>query len=388
MRRAPALIVLLLCGAAAADAAAQDPVSSQDIEKLKRQIYQESRSHLELIFDAHGENGGPNDELGFWRYGGRLNLKSARPGSSFYLIALRTRYSSGEDLLAAWGTRLAGGYRGKLSDDREARFEVGVTRFGGGATTVDGLASWSMKPREPARVSITASRTNVEESFLSTVGVRPVEGPFAAERVGNVMENRLAVGGDYRLPHRLDVYAELSAGTRSGNNVDSNPFWRAGGGIGWSALARDEDQPLSLVRLGVSADSFGFGDDRLGYGGASLLDRLGRRVALDRLGSDGIPPEPTEANRGVGGYFSPARFVSAVGRVDVKGRSGKRLEYRLSAFLGRQTYTGVDARRVAGVTGNLVLHLHDRLSVPLTALWDDYGPFRQQSLFARLVVRF
>lgn len=388
MRRAPVLILVLLCGApAAVDAAEQDPVSSQEIEKLKRQIYQESRSNLELIFDAHGENGGPNDELGFWRYGGKLNLRS-RPGSSVYVTALRTRYASGGDTLQAWGTRVAGGYRGKPFGEREVHLELGVTRFEGEATTVDGLASWSTKPREPARVRVTASRTNVEESFLSTVGMRPVEGPFAGQRVGNVMENRLAVGGDYRLPHRLDAYAELSAGTRSGSNVDSNPFWRAGGGIGWSALARAEDRPLSLVRLSVSADAFGFGDDRLGYGGASLLDRLGRRVALERLGSDGISPEPTGANRGVGGYFSPARFLSAVGRIDVKGRSGKRLDYRLSAFLGGQGYTGVDARRAAGVTGNLVLHVGNRLSIPVTALWDDYGPFRQQSLFVRLLVRF
>lgn len=384
---APALILILWAASAQAADSSRDAVSSQDIERLKRQIHEETRSHVELLFDGHGETGGRNDKLGFWRVGAKLNLKRKKPGESFYLVGARTQYSTDADGLAAAGHRGAAGFQGKRAG-WDTHVELGLTRFDTDATTVDGLLSVSRRPTDAARVSILASRTNVEESLLSVAGLTPIHGPFAGQHVGTVMENRVGVSGDYRLPHRLDVYGEASIGTRAGANVGSNFMRRAGGGLGWAAIAREEDRPLSLVRLSVAVDYFGFRDDRFGYGGVSLLDEAYEPLPLDALGSDGLSPEPAEGHPGVGGYFSPSRFVGTVARVDVKGRPGDAWEYRVSAFAGKQTYTGSASRGVAGITATAVYRLSDRISVPLTTLWDDYGPFRQQSVLARLVARF
>lgn len=381
-------IAFLLAPAAIRAQSRQDPVTSQDIQRLKRQLAQELRSSVELLFDVHGEEGGLNDRLSFWRYGARLNLLRGQPGSSVYATLSRTRYSSGEDVLQTWGTRAAGGFRKRLSERSDAQVEAGFTHFGTGATTVDGLASYTTRLIEAARLTVSASRSNVEESFLSVAGVTPVVGPFAGELVGNVMENRVSLGGDYRLPQRFDVYAEVSLGTRAGHNVDSNSFKRASAGLGWSVIAREADSSPSLVRISFAVDYFGYADDRFGYGGASLVDENFQPIPLDLLGSDGISPDVAEGHSAIGGYFSPDRFLSLTARAEMRGRSGTTLDYRLNGFVGRQTYTGVDPRLAAGVSGYVVFNLSERVSVPLTALWEDYGPFRQHLLQARLLVRF
>ena len=211
-------------------------------------------------------------------------------------------------------------------------------------------------------------------------------GPFAGQLVGRVMDNRFGAGGRLRLPARLELFVEGGAGTREGSNVDSNFFKRAGGGIGFNIVAGMEEEPVSLLRASYALDYFGFDENRLGFGGASLLTQTGNRIS--RLGADGISPAPTDAQPGVGGYFSPQRFISNVVRVEMQGRPGPALEYRLSAFIGSQSFTGSDSRQAAGFSGSLILRLTARFAVPVTYWVDNFGPFSQQTLSARLVVRF
>lgn len=123
---------------------------------------------------------------------------------------------------------------------------------------------------------------------------------------------------------------------------------------------------------------FGFDDNRLGYGGASLLTAAGGRVNPNLLGSDGISPTPRSGNPGVGGYFSPQYFVSNTGRVDVASRLTPALRYRFSGSFGVQSYTNHSARELYGFSGTLDYTLTDRLSIPLTAFEDNAGPFTQE----------
>src|SRR6185503_9778090 len=162
--------------------------------------------------------------------------------------------------------------------------------------------------------------------------------------------------------------------------VPRNVFGKAGGGIGYVAVARIEDRTLNLLRVSLAVDYFGFENDRLGYGGASMLDRNYRPVPPEALGSDGISPVPTEGNPGVGGYFSPHRFLSRGFRVEARGRPNAKIDYSASVFLGRQSFTGVSSRRALGAAANVRLRLSDILSLPVAYAWDDVGPFAQQSL--------
>ncbi len=394
----PVILALVLVAAAPALARAQPqpatpqgeeprPVTPEEIARLRSEIEHETRSSVELLFDGHGESGDVNNELGFLRYGVRLNLKRGS-GTTFHLSARNTPYSMRGDVIKESGLGFALGARSKRSERVEYQWELGGTRFSNDAWSVTGLLSVTVQANDKVRYTIGASRSNVEESMLSAAGLLPTEGPFAGDRVGTVADNRATFSLSWQLPAQFDLVGEAALGARTGSRVGTNAFGRAGGGPGWNAVARSPESPVSLVRLGVWLEYFAFADDRLGYGGASLIDRQGRPVPPEALGSDGISPEPSPTNPGVGGYFSPSRFFGALLRLEVRGRPSPSVEYSLSGSLGTQSFTGSERSRAAGVAASLTLNRGGRVSLPLAFHWDDYGPFKQYLFQARLVLLF
>ena len=363
------------------------PVSSNEIEELKRQISDETQSNVEVLSEYHTETGDLNNRLDFWRFGARLNYK-ASSGTLFYFGGLHTPYRTRDSVVDAWGTNFTAGVKGKLSESVSTQIEVGGTRFSTNTTTINAMGSLNFRASERSGLYVTASRSNVEESMLSAVGFRPVSGPFAGELVGRVMDNRFVVGGQTRLIGNLDLFGEGGAGIREGSNVASNFFKLASGGVGYNVFAASEEEPVSLFRVSYSANYYGFEENRLGFGGASLVTRTGRPIAPALLGSDGISPLPGATQAGIGGYFSPEHYLSNVIRADLQGRPNQGLRYRISGFVGGQNYTGSTNRLVSGFSANLTLRLNDTFSLPVGYLVDNFGPFTQQSAYVRLAVKF
>ena len=365
----------------------QRPVQQREIDRLKRQIEQDSRSSVEAVFDYHTESGNLNQKLDFFRYGGRLNLKTGA-SSSLQLTGTRTNYLPISPTFREQGTNLTAGLHSKLGEYTQAHVEVGATRFTTDTSTINGSGSITFSHSDNTHFYVEASRSNIEESLLSATGIRPVIGPFAGRLVGRVMENRFVGGGSSRLFDHIDIFAEGGAGNRAGSNVPSNFFKTFTGGAGYSVIARPDGEPLSLLRAAYELTYFGFDEDRFGFGGASLLTRNGLAVNPARIGSDGMSPNPSLTTAGLGGYFSPKNFASNVIRVEAKGGSDDSVSYQISGFLGSQIYTGSSRRLADGLSATVNVALTERLSLPVTYLIDNFGPFAQQSLFARLAVRF
>jgi hypothetical protein len=364
----------------------QQPVTQQEIDRLKRQIDEDTRSSVEGIMDYHTETGDFNNRIDFLRYGGRWNLKTGS-STAFQLTGTRTDYLPISDLFRQQGTNITAGVQTRISEAIQAHLEAGATRFSTDTTSINALGSFTYNASDQTHFYATASRNNVEESLLSVTGVRPVVGPFAGQLVGRVMENRFVGGGSTRILGSVDVFGEGGAGNRAGSNVPSNFFKTIGGGAGYSIISRSDEEALTLLRAAYELNYFGFDDNRFGFGGASLQTRGGSLIVPARIGSDAIPPEPVLGPR-VGGYFSPQNFVSNIVRLEAKGGWTKGVSYRVSGFLGAQNYTGSQGLGAAGFSGTVNVTITDRISVPLTYFIDNFGPFTQQSLFARVAVKF
>jgi hypothetical protein len=365
----------------------QKPVTQQEIDRLKRQIDLDERDGIEAIADYHTETGDLNSRMDFTRYGGRLNMKWT-PTLAFQLTGTRTNYRPISDTFGEHGLNLTLGMHSKFSEAAEAHFEAGATRFSTDTYTINALAAVAFNASDHSHLYATASRNNVEESLLSSAGIRPVAGPFAGQLVGRVMENRFVIGGSGQVLDTFDVFAEGGGGDREGRNVPANFFKSVSGGAGYNIVAGQSGDPLSLLRATYELSYFGFADDRSGFGGVSQLTRFGTPIPAARIGSDGILPDPAPTRAGVGGYFSPKNFVSNVARLEAKGGSDIGLSYGISGFLGSQDYTDVSARWAHGLAATVTVGITDRVSLPVTYLIDNYGPFKQQSLYGRFVVRY
>src|SRR5262245_54039201 len=160
----------------------QRPVQQREIDRLKRQIEQDMRSSVEAVFDYHTESGNLNQKLDFFRYGGRLNLKMGS-SASFQLTGTRTNYVPINAAFKEQGTNMTAGIHAKLAESTEAHVEVGATRFTTDTSSINGSGSIAYSHSDNTHFYVEASRSNVEESMLSAVGIRPVVGPFAGRLV-------------------------------------------------------------------------------------------------------------------------------------------------------------------------------------------------------------
>lgn len=362
------------------------PVTSREIGQLKEEISDATTSSLEGIVDYHNENGDLNNRLDFWRFGARLNYK-ANSSTTYYVSGVETNYLTTNSFLNEHGTNVTAGLKKTLSDSVETQLEGGATHFSTGSSTVNLMGTLRYKYSDMTTLYVMGSRTNVEESLLSSAGIRPQYGPFAGKLVGEVMDNRVVAGARFQLTPQLDAFGEGGGGARTGQNIETNSMRVANAGAGYNLFAADTHSALSLVRASYALDYFGFDKNLFGYGGASFTTGRGQYLPVSLVGADGISPVATAWNAGVGGYFSPENFVSNVARIEFRGRPRHRIEYDASAFLGAQSYTGSDTRQAAGFYGTITFRLNDRFSLPVTYLRDNVGPFTQQSLFFRLVAK-
>ena len=363
-------------------------VTPEEIERLKRQITEDTRSSVEAFGEGHYESGDLNERLYFFRVGAGLNYKW-RPSTRFYVNLVETRYLTQDADYNGWGTNLTFGLASALTDSLRIQAELGATYFSSmGSANVNGLASVSYSPTDPLTLYVTASRTYVEESLLSATGLRPRTGPFAHDLVGQVMETKGVAGATVKLPLGFDVSAEGGGGVRDGHHVGVNPFGQARGIAGYNVISGPAEKPLSYLRLSYQLNYFGFADDRSGFGGASMLTADGQHtIRPEFLGSDGISPHPTANNPGVGGYFSPSYFVSNLLRVDLAGRLIEPLTYRVSVFGGIQNYTDTATQGAFGFSARAEYALNDRISIPASIVFDNLGPFNQLTLMLRLVIK-
>jgi hypothetical protein len=388
-------LVMLVCGGQQLRAADPDsqqqglnrPVTSQEVQQLQHEISDSSSSTVEGIFAYHQESGDVNNKLNFFRYGAQVNYLW-KPSTMVYLRGVGTSYLTLGDVLNEHGFNGTGGIRVSLSDAVEFQAEAGGTHFSTDSATVNAMGTIRYKSSGGSALYATFTRSNVEESLLSTTGIHPIFGPFAGQLVGQVMDNRGVGGGLLKLTRRLDVSGEGGGGVRTGQNVESNGFRTASAGAGFNIIAGPDESSLNLLRVSYGLQYFGFDENLFGFGGASLTNSHGRPVPVALLGTDGISPVASPGNPGVGGYFSPENFVSNVGRLELRGRPHPNVQYDISGFLGAQDYTGSTMRVVNGFFGSLTLRLNDRVSVPIVYMYDNVGPFTQQSVFARLAVKF
>ncbi len=338
------------------------PVTPDEIQRLRRQLTEETRSNVELNGDYHYESGDLNNRLDWFRGGARGTYK-VTSGTRLYLSAVETRYLTQDDSYNGWGTNLTLGVSSAISDSLRVQAELGGTYFSTDTTSINGLASIGFAPIDTINLYLTATRSNVEESLLSATGLRPKLGPFAGELVGQVMDTRGVAGVTVKLPYKLDALAEGGYGVRDGSHVGSNSFGLARGVVGYEVIGGT-------------------------FGGASLLTADGRHtIQPPLLGSDGISPSPSAGNPGVGGYFSPQYYLSNTIRADLTGRPIEPLTYRVSAFVGVQNYTDSSTQGVVGFAVLVDYALNDRFSVPVSFAFDNLGPYNQLTLSVKLVIK-
>ncbi len=184
---------------------------------------------------------------------------------------------------------------------------VAVHEFDRAPRVVTGRARARMAPHDRLEFQIGAAREQLYASRLSLGGES-----YAGVSYGPSIVDEVLVGATARPARGWDAWIQATAGRIRGANIVPNTRREAFGGVGRSFRAGG-----ATLRPGYAVSWMAYDRDLEGYPSTDL-------------GGDGL------TRRGVGGYFSPRRFLNQMVRLDATVPLGGGVQLAAGGGAGRQ----------------------------------------------------
>ena len=272
------------------------------------------------------------------------------------------------------------GSKGKPFDKLGYDGYIGIDQIADRGAAVIGKILLNMDPNDILTLNLGFDRERVMQSMLSYSGLIPVQGPFANELVGEDINNKLLTNMSVKLPYNSYFYAGYNFGVVTGKQIPANPYDEVASGLGKTWFSKPDKTLVNLVQTGYGFYYSHYATNRFGFGGASLDS--------SPLGSDGIPPNPSPGNPGVGGYFSPDYIVSNTALLKLGGElASLRLKYLLNPYIGIQTIKESGSSILWGGAVGVGLNEDGKLGLRVTYQVNNYASIIQQNLLTKLIFR-
>jgi hypothetical protein len=334
---------------------ALDSANAADLQ-ASRLVRRGLRPSLEMATEASSESGDPSStkvewssvplRVAFHPTGGDLEL-SVTGAQAWY----RNGTGSSRDRLAGAGLDTPFGNRVRLNGD------VVWHEFDRARGTLTGRSQFQIAAHDGYDIRLGVSREQLFSSRLSLAGEQIGDTFYGPSFVDQVV-----VGGSVRPGGGWDAWAQAEAGQIDGENVESNPRQQVFAGAGRS------------FRAGVATLRPGYSVTWMSYG-------------LDLGGFPSISPGDGVNAPGIGGYFSPLRFLNQMARLDATVPVGGSVTILGGAGIGRQQLEDAGSRDfshgTASSDGYLGVRLRagERVSIRSQASYQDVA-----SAFNHLVV--
>ncbi len=357
---------------------------------LDRRISNLMKIRFEPEYGFHTESfpaigGGPNYKLKYNRYGievsdyieiGDMEKTNLKWKAKFDMTPYKS--GSGTSSARATATRYGFGIEGRPFKHVAVDGEIGYKSFSSGQGLIEAKGLLDLYLTDWLALNFGYHRRNVEETFLSTVGLTPITGPFAGKLVGQVVDNKYnLIGYKLKLPYNFYNYGDLSIGFRDGKNMSASFYKEAVAGIGNVLYSRPKGRLVDLVMGEYTMYYTGFDENHLGFGGASLNS--------SPIGSDGISPFVSPY---VGGYYSPKNLLSHKMGLHLRGSIDQlRARYYVGGFLGLQSSTNQGTDFINGVSARLTINEEGPVGVELIYLLEDYHVIRKHDFIVSLLMR-
>lgn len=335
---------------------AVDPANEaalQDSRRVRRGL----RPSLEMATEASTESGDPAStrvewssvplRVAFHPTGGDLEL-SVTGAQAWY----RNGTGSSRDRFAGAGLDTPIGNRVRLRGD------VVSHEFDRAGQTLTGRSQFQVAVYDGYEVRLGVSREQLFSSRLSLAGEQ-----FGDTFYGPSFVNHIIVGGSARPGGGWDVWAQGTAGQIRGENIANNSRQEVFAGVGRSFHAG-----VVTMRPGYSLNWMSYDLDLGGFPSNSP--------------GDGVNAP------GIGGYFSPLRFLNQMARLDATVQVGGSFSIFGGAGVGRQQLEDSISRDFSHRTGSsdgylgIRLRAGERVSIRTQANYQDVA-----SAFDHLIVQ-
>lgn len=365
--------------------------SQPEARELKNQITTLIKPAIRPIYGLYHESGDAN-AVKYQKIGGEVDFY---PRANIKTIGsiLATKYSSVQNVTSGTGTLYSIGANARPVDKLSLTGSVGIEDFSYNGQIVLGNSLFKLIPNDYLSWNVGYLRTLDEvDSFMSAAGVVPSVGPFANQLVGRIVDNKFVVSNlSLKLPYSIYAYGGYNLGYKRGSNSPSNPYQEVPFGVGKVIFSAPKEFFLNQVQTGYDFFYTAYKYDRSGFGGANLN--------YSPVGSDGMNPNPSAGNPGVGGYFSPLSFFSNRFSLNMKGNlSNNKVKYLLNGFIGNQSIKGAYGLTGSGLgrtnslyygmLANLSINEAGRIGLDANYQLSNYRTVLQQLFMVNLIFRF
>ncbi|OGH95686.1 MAG: hypothetical protein A2104_05955 [Candidatus Melainabacteria bacterium GWF2_32_7] len=352
----------------------------KEAKDLKETIQMLIRPKFEPFFGFHEESGNLNSKVDFKEYGGEFTFYP-KPNYGVKSGISATPFVSKNGLAHTTATLYYAGFESKPTNNLSFDCEAGIDSYSNGGVGILGDASLIYSLNDFIVLDLGYIRQRQENSVLSAVGLTPEVGPFANELVGRVKNNQFNSGIELKLPHKSYSSLNYNLGYRRGSNVPANPYHEISGEVGKIFYSDPKNSLLNLVQAGYGLFYETNKENRSGFGGASL--------EFSPLGSDGISPEPSPNNPGIGGYFSPEYLVSNIFNIQFQGNlAPANLSYIFTQYLGTQSIKNEGTNILWGSAISIGINEKGKKGIRIGYQADNFNLTRHHNFIIKLIYRF
>jgi tetratricopeptide (TPR) repeat protein len=339
---------------------------------LKQALDMKLKIELDPIFQYHHQKGDVNNELSFRRYGFEVSdvVKSNIKAKAGFTV---TPYYN--DKAKTTAREYTVGLEGRPLNNLSFDTGIGFKDFSNSQQMLTAKALFKLYVNDALSLNGGFTKTNIEQTMLSSTGLRPVVGPLRNQTVGQESDYKFLMGYGLKLPQFFYNYGGFNLGFTNGVDSAVN-FYREGiAGLGKVIYSRPKGRLLDLLSSEYTLYYAGYNENHSGFGGASL--------ATSPLGSDG-----GFKYHSFGGYFSPDYIIANKFAMHMRGTVCPiNTKYYLYGYLGQQTIGHEGSDFIWGASTSLKFNEDGRFGLGLMYQVDDYQASLKHDFIVNLIMR-
>lgn len=307
-------------------------------------------------------------DLDYQRYG--IYLKQPLPNNKRFFIdyGIYVYKSGNETHLTNVTNELIAGVKSRHSKNLEYNLNLGgkFYQFGLGNMLISD--SWlKYYFNDKASIKVGYKRNNIEQSFLSAVGV--YDGDVFE---GQVCENKFFIDGAYKFSDKVNIKARIAYGLNYAQNLPTNQFLDGYVNLTRNFYNNQKNKFIQKVDLGIITQFYGYK--------YNLTDIPQHTLRINAFG---------EKIDTIGGYFSPSFYNANVLDFSLEGiKNELGLRYGLKGFVGEQISRTPDFMRLAwGFAPFIEYNLSNHVALNLSYIFTKYADSERHIFFVNTIIR-
>ncbi|MDD3236687.1 MAG: cellulose synthase subunit BcsC-related outer membrane protein [Candidatus Gastranaerophilales bacterium] len=251
---------------------------------------------------------------------------------------------------------IRGGIEGRIDPNKEIKLDVGAKIFQDAGAMLN-TDSWiKFYPNDKYNLKLGFSRDNVQQSYLSAVGMY-LNGIYT----GQVANNKVYLEYEAKMPKRYYSFGRGGFGSMNGQNLRTNPYWEGMVGFGNLLYYTPKKEKIKKISTDIVTYNAGYR-----YNLLDIFDNEGNLY---------------------GGYWSPTWFSANTVNITALGEY-KKFNYGAAGYVGWQyAINPKQSLFIWGANAFINYKINDHVDVNVAYRYFNYADVQRNQFIANVIIR-